>query len=132
LRSKVSVFVELFAQREQLKAQEEQLRRQAREQAAREEAEQQQRRLHTLFQQMPAIIGVLRAPDQVYVLANPKLHALHGERELLGRTAREAHPELAGSGLLEALDGVFSGGEAFTANDFHVAVPGPRDRVEDR
>ena len=132
LRSKVAVFVELFAQREQLKAQEEQLRLQAREQAAREEAAEQERRLHSLFQQMPAVIGVLRAPDRVYVLANPSLHALYGERALLGKTARAAHPELAGTGLLDALDRVFDTGETFTADDFNIKVPVHGREPDDR
>ncbi len=117
LCSKVAVFVELFNQRERLREQEEQLRRQAREQAAREEAETQQRRLDALFEEMPAVIGVLRAPDQVYVLANAQLHALHHGRPLVGRTARAAHPELASTGLLARLDEVFATGRPFAVSD---------------
>jgi signal transduction histidine kinase/CheY-like chemotaxis protein len=122
LRSKVSVFVELFAQRERLRVQEEQLRRQEREQAAREEKETQERRLNALFEEMPAIIGVLRAPDQVYVLTNPRLNALHAGRSLLGMAVRDAHPELASSPLFEELDRVFSTGEPYRASDFRVDV----------
>ena len=131
LRSKVAVFVELFAQRERLRVQEEQLRRQEREQAAREEKETQERRLNALFEEMPAIIGVIRAPDQVYVLANPRLNALHTGRSLLGKSVRDAHPELASTPLFEELDRVFSTGEPYRASDFRVDVPSP-DRGEGR
>ncbi|OJT27421.1 hypothetical protein BO221_05470 [Archangium sp. Cb G35] len=88
-----------------------------REQAeqVRAEAERQRARFQAIFSQVPAAVGVYRAPDQRCELANPVLQRLHGGRTLLGRTAREAHPEYASAGLFEAFDEVFRTGQPHSA-----------------
>jgi signal transduction histidine kinase/CHASE3 domain sensor protein/ActR/RegA family two-component response regulator len=88
----------------------------AREQAAQveAEAERQRARLQEILTQVPAMVGVYRAPDQVCELANPALRRLHGDRPLVGLTVREAHPEHADSGLFEVFDTVFRTGKPYT------------------
>jgi len=88
----------------------------AREQAAQveAEAERQRARLQEILTQVPAMVGVYRAPDQVCELANPALRRLHGDRPLVGLTVREAHPEHANSGLFEVFDTVFRTGKPYT------------------
>jgi PAS domain S-box-containing protein len=89
----------------------------AREQAAqvRAEAERQRARFQAILTQVPAAVGVYRAPDQVCELANPGLQRLYGSRPLLGRTAREGLPEYANSELFEVFDGVFRTGQPYVA-----------------
>ncbi|MCY1081207.1 PAS domain-containing protein [Archangium lansingense] len=89
----------------------------AREQAAQvqAEAERQRARFQAILTQVPAAVGVYRAPDQLCELANPGLQRLHGGRTLIGRTAREAHPEYANAGLFEVFDNVFRTGQPYTA-----------------
>ncbi|AKJ06726.1 Two-component hybrid sensor and regulator [Archangium gephyra] len=79
------------------------------------EAERQRARFQAILSQVPAAVGVYRAPDQLCELANPGLQRLHGGRTLLGRTVREAHPEFAGSGLFDTFDNVFRTGQAYSA-----------------
>lgn len=88
----------------------EQVRARHREEAARRE-------LDAIFEQVPAIVGVVSAPDQRYVLANPRLRAVYGNRPLLGRTRREAHPELADQEFPDAVDTVFRTGEPWIGHE---------------
>ncbi|MBD2094302.1 PAS domain-containing protein [Trichocoleus sp. FACHB-591] len=88
-----------------------------REQAARAEAEVQRNRLHSLLLQAPAFICISRGPDHVFEFANPRYYQLVGNRELIGRTNREAFPELAGQGFFELLDQVLATGQPFFGNE---------------
>jgi PAS domain S-box-containing protein len=92
------------------------------ERRAREEADRQRALLATLFEQMPALLGVLRAPDQRFEVANARMRQVLGDRPLVGRTVREALPELEGQGLLELLDTVFATGESFSAREMPARI----------
>jgi len=76
-------------------------------------------RLRALFEQSPSFVAVLRGPDHRFEMANPNYQLLVANRDLIGRTAREALPELEGQGFLELLDGVYRSGNPFTGR----AVP---------
>ena len=95
-----------------------------REQTAREDAELQRKRLHSLLLQAPAFICIDRGPEHIFEFANPLFCQLVGHRELLGRTVREAFPELAGQGFFERLDQVFATGQTFVGKE----VPAQLDR----
>lgn len=88
-----------------------------REKAARTEAEVQRNRLHSLLLQAPAFICITRGPDHVFEFANPRYRQLVGNRELIGRTTREAMPEMEGQVFFELLDHVFSTGQPFAGNE---------------
>ncbi|MBD1871855.1 PAS domain S-box protein [Nodosilinea sp. FACHB-131] len=88
-----------------------------REQAARAEAEVQRNRLHSLLVQAPASICIDRGSEHIFEFANPLFSQLVGQRELIGRTVREAFPEIEGQGFFELLDQVFETGEAFVGNE---------------
>ncbi len=90
---------------------------QAREQAARAEAEAQRQRLHELFMQAPASIASLEGPAHTFALANPLYQQLFGGRPLLGKAVREALPELAGQPFFGLLDDVYRTGETFYGNE---------------
>ncbi|WP_143195500.1 ATP-binding protein [Archangium sp. Cb G35] len=79
--------------------------------AAQADAEAQRERLHTLFMRAPAIIAIHRGPEHVFEFSNPVHAQLLGGRELLGRTVRQAQPELEGQGFYELLDRVYQTGE---------------------
>jgi PAS domain S-box-containing protein len=95
-----------------------------REQVARAEAEVQRNRLYSLLLQAPAFICIARGPEHVFEFANPLYCQLVGNRELTGRTAREAFPELEGQGFFELLEGVFTTGQPYFGNE----VPAQFDR----
>ena len=95
---------------------------QAREQAALAEAERQRASLHDTFMQAPAMICIFSGPEHVFELVNPPYQALVGDRPLLGRSIREAMPELAGQPIFGLLDEVYRTGEPFRANEMLVQL----------
>jgi PAS domain S-box-containing protein len=86
-------------------------------------------RLATVFQQAPAYIATVRGPDHVFEMANPLYSQLAGGRELVGRPAREAVPELVDQGYIALLDQVYGTGEPYVATEagvsFRKAPDGP-------
>jgi PAS domain S-box-containing protein len=80
------------------------------------------RHLFEVFQQAPGFLCYLRGPSLVFELANPAYAQLVGHREILGKTVREALPELAGQGYFELLDRTFATGEPFVGRSMRVGI----------
>jgi PAS domain S-box-containing protein len=74
-------------------------------------------RLHSLVMQAPAAIAVLHGPEHIFTLANQGYQQLVGTRPLLGKTVREALPELEGQIFFELLDQVYRNGETFYGHE---------------
>ena len=76
-------------------------------------AESERSRLHELFMQAPAVIGFLSGPEHRFTFVNLDYLKLTGRQRIedfVGKTVREALPELEGQGLFELLDGVYQTG----------------------
>jgi PAS domain-containing protein len=58
-------------------------------------------RQRRLFEQAPGFIAILDGPDHTFEFANAAYRRLTGDRSLVGRTVREALPELKGQGFFE-------------------------------
>ncbi|MFN3943459.1 MAG: PAS domain-containing protein [Allosphingosinicella sp.] len=84
-------------------------------------------RLRQLFDRAPSFIAVLRGPDHCFELANDAYANLVGKRDLVGRTVRDALPEIAGQGFFELLDRVYRSGEPFTGHGIAVAISSKPD-----
>jgi len=63
-----------------------------------------------MFQQAPGFIAVLTGPDHVFTFANDAYRRLIGGREVVGRTAIEALPEIEEQGFGALLDEVYRTG----------------------
>jgi PAS domain S-box-containing protein len=98
-----------------------------RERTARFEAEAQRARLHTLFMRAPALIAIHRGPEHIYEFSNLANTQLLGNRELLGKTVRQAQPELEGQGFYELLDRVYQTGEPYVGKEAPANVGDPRN-----
>ena len=102
--------------------------REARERAMERAAARAEREtLERVFELAPSFLAVLRGPEHQFELANPAYYQLVGHRELIGRTVREALPEVASQGFFELLDRVYATGEPFVGNELAVdlqATPG--------
>jgi PAS domain S-box-containing protein len=70
-------------------------------------------RLADIFAQAPAFIATLRGPDHVFETTNPMYQRLVGGRDVIGKTVREALPEVVEQGFIGLLDGVYQTGEPF-------------------
>jgi signal transduction histidine kinase len=86
-------------------------------------AERERQRL--LFEQVPGFVAILRGPDHVFEYVNDAYDRVAGKRGFVGKTVREAFPELAGTGLFKALDRAFTTGEPYVARE----VPLPLQRT---
>ncbi|UOR06310.1 PAS domain-containing protein [Hymenobacter aerilatus] len=95
---------------------------QAREHAARAEAETQRVHLERLFMEAPAMITIFEGPQHVFKLVNPLYQQLVGPRPLLGKPIAEAMPELAGQPIFGLLDRVYQTGEPFYATEMLVQL----------
>ncbi|MBF5043911.1 response regulator [Aggregicoccus sp. 17bor-14] len=100
---------------------------------ARRELERERTHLRELFAIAPAIVGVTRGPEHRYALVNP-LHqrVIGGVRPLLGRTVREAVPEVAEQGILARLDEVYRTGVPYEGSEVPLRLDRHGDgRLED-
>jgi PAS domain-containing protein len=91
-------------------------------QTTEKELSNQQKLLHELFMQAPAVIAVLQGSNHTFKLANPLYKKLIGGREVVGRTVKQALPELAGQGIYELLDKVYKTGKPFIGNEVLVKL----------
>jgi PAS domain S-box-containing protein len=116
----------LLAESERARAEAEQARGEA--DAARRVAQAAERQLQTAFAQAPALVAVTEGPEHRFVLANPGFEAICGRGDLVGRTTREALPELEAQGVHALFDRVYATGEPFVANEQRILLP--RDGAE--
>ncbi|ALN75318.1 PAS domain-containing protein [Aureimonas sp. AU20] len=73
-------------------------------------------RQHLMLRQMPGFSAILEGPEHRFQYGNEAFGKLVGEREVEGRTMREAFPEFADQGYFELLDEVFARAEPFAAH----------------
>jgi len=62
-------------------------------------------------------IAVMRGPELRYVAVNDAFAQAVGQRELIGRTVREAFPEFEGTGHFEIAERVYQTGEPYVAHE---------------
>ena len=99
------------------------------EQAARAEAEAARARLYDLLMQAPAAMTIMRGPEHRIEFVNPLVLRIRGRADLVGKTAREATPELVEQGVLAILDEVYTTGTPFVGTEFPVRVDRRGDGV---
>jgi PAS domain S-box-containing protein len=81
--------------------------------------------VYDLFMQAPMAVFMTKGPQHTYVLMNPWFsNSLLKRRELLGKTIREAYPELEGQGYFELLDRVYHTGEPFSGTEAPISIVG--------
>ncbi|MBV9749254.1 MAG: PAS domain-containing protein, partial [Acetobacteraceae bacterium] len=93
-------------------------------------------RLFSLFEKAPGFVAALEGPEHRFTLANASYRQLIGHRDVVGRTAREALPEIEGTHLFERLEHVYQTGETYVARAFAVPLQrepdaSPQERVLD-
>ncbi|MFL5367436.1 MAG: response regulator [Myxococcales bacterium] len=89
-----------------------------RERRARAEADAHREHLHALFRKAPAAITILRGPDLVFVLANPKFEELIGRKDLVGKRGREAIPEPEAAPTWDILQNVLHTGDPYLGTEY--------------
>jgi PAS domain S-box-containing protein len=80
-------------------------------------AEDSQAIIHNFFQQVPAMLAILKGPEHKYEFVNQPYRDLIGGRNPINLTVREALPEVAGQGYYEILDKVYKTGNPFIGKE---------------
>jgi signal transduction histidine kinase len=83
------------------------------------EAMERQRRQ---FQRAPGFIAILGGPEHIFEFVNEAYIRVVGEREYIGKTVRQAVPEVEAQGFLDLLDRVFRTGERHIAHRTPVSL----------
>ncbi|QNA90015.1 PAS domain-containing protein [Massilia sp. Dwa41.01b] len=78
--------------------------------------------LNALFRQAPSFMAVVTGPDHVFELANDAYLRLVQHRQVLGKSVRQALPEIVEQGLIDVLDRVRATGEPFHAKGLDVQI----------
>ncbi|MEO8564068.1 MAG: PAS domain-containing protein [bacterium] len=79
-------------------------------------------RISYAFQQAPAFLAIMRGPTHVFELVNAAYEQLVGGRELVGKSVREALPEMRDQRFIELLDMVLATGEPFVGREVPVSL----------
>ena len=78
--------------------------------------------LNEILSQAPAVLCTLRGPEHVFELANDNYLQLVGHRDIIGKTVKEALPEVENQGFIEILDKVYKTGKSFVGNEVPVKI----------
>jgi PAS domain S-box-containing protein len=78
--------------------------------------------LRRMFDQAPGFIAMLSGPEHRFTMANEAYLMLVDHREILGKPAAEALPEIASQGFIRLLDTVYATGEPFIGHGQKVTL----------
>jgi PAS domain S-box-containing protein len=81
-------------------------------------------RLADVFRQAPAFMCVLRGPDHIFEMANERYFQLVGRRDIIGKSVRDALPEVEGQGYFELIEQVYLTGESLSRTGVPVLLAG--------
>ncbi len=76
--------------------------------AAQRDRVEEMERLREMFEQSPSWVAVLRGSSHRFELTNKAFMQFTAQRDVIGKPARDALPELDGQGFFEQLDKVFA------------------------
>lgn len=82
--------------------------------------EEERERLRRLFKQAPGFVAFMRGPEHIYELVNDAYCELVGRSDVVGKSIRDALPEVEGQGLFELLDQVYETGETVVGREVEV------------
>ncbi|MBB3035465.1 sensor histidine kinase [Alteriqipengyuania lutimaris] len=101
-------------------------------QARNRDLARESRRLLEFFQQAPGFVAVLGGDDHVFQMTNAAYLDLVGRSELVGRSVRDALPEVVGQGFVDVLDTVYRTGEPYIGRREPVVLEGANDPSQTR
>ncbi|WP_437914483.1 ATP-binding protein [Sorangium sp. So ce302] len=85
-------------------------------------AERERERLYDLFMQAPVPIAVFAGPEHRYEVANPPYCEMVGRRDLVGKSVREAFPELGEHEAIAMLDRALKAGQPLRMTELTIPV----------
>ncbi|WP_189526750.1 PAS domain-containing protein, partial [Mesorhizobium sp. M7A.F.Ca.ET.027.03.2.1] len=88
--------------------------------------------LSQMFEQAPSFMALMSEPNHVFELTNTAYQRLIGDRQVIGKSVRDALPELEGQGFYELLDQVYETGEPYRGRAVKVALRKGDEPAEER
>ncbi|MCC2657544.1 MAG: luxQ 3 [Panacagrimonas sp.] len=88
--------------------------------------------LEQLFEKVPSFMAVLEGPEHVFVMANESYRQTFGGRELIGRSVRDAFPELQGQVFFDLMDQAYTTARRVTLRGSRALVRNPEGEEEER
>ncbi|MEP7164422.1 MAG: PAS domain S-box protein [Ferruginibacter sp.] len=85
--------------------------------------------IHNFFQQVPAMLAILKGSEHRFVFANQPYIELIGNRDIIGKAFREVLPEMESTDIFEQLDNVYATGTSYSGKETAVTLQ-PNDRSE--
>ncbi|WP_029037879.1 PAS domain-containing sensor histidine kinase [Salinimicrobium xinjiangense] len=73
--------------------------------------------LNEVLSEAPAMICTIKGPEHVFELANEKYLQLVGNRDIIGKSVKEALPEVENQGFIEKLNAVYNSGETYIGKE---------------
>jgi PAS domain S-box-containing protein len=99
---------------------------------ARRETAAQGERLAQMFQDAPSFMAQLEGPEHTFTFTNAAYQQLIADRDVIGKTIRQALPELAGQGFHELLDRVWRTGKRYVGHAEPVTLRRGPDAAPER
>jgi PAS domain S-box-containing protein len=90
------------------------------------------RRFRELFDQAPVFLALMETPDLRFIYVNSAYERLIGGRDVVGRTAAEALPELEAQGFIKLLNKVYQSGESLIGRDTLCQIRNQSDGSEEQ
>ncbi|HRO49142.1 MAG TPA: PAS domain-containing protein [Hyphomicrobium sp.] len=81
--------------------------------------------LKRMFAQAPGFLSILSGPEHRFVMASQAYRALVGNRDVTGKTVKEALPELVDQGFIDLLDRAYETGEPYVGRGIPVKLGHP-------
>lgn len=97
---------------------------------AKRQLQRETQRLAILFQQAPAFFAALGGPEHRFELLNPLYSELIGQRDVAGKTVKEAVPEAIEQGFVALLDRVYQTGEPFVGHNMPIHLQRKSQELE--
>ncbi len=107
-----AIYVDLSRQKELERRNRELLEQ---EQTLRAKAEESRSKFKDMFRSSPSGICLLEGPEHLFTYANERYFELTQKSELLGKTVKEAFPEIESQGFYDLLDEVYENQEPYFA-----------------
>lgn len=83
---------------------------------------EERQHLRGLFEQAPGFMAALSGPDHVFTMANAAYLRLIGRENIIGKSVREALPEVVEQGFLALLDRVHQSGQPFVGRSIRIVL----------
>ena len=83
----------------------------------REQLEHERSSLKYIFEKAPAFVALLSGPEYIFELANPAHARLVGDRDLIGKRARDVFEEEESENFFELLDEVYRTGTSYEGHE---------------